>query len=73
MESWKNNVDMKFTQFLTTSATQAEAIDDLRLMFQCFLGKAKKVDDGSPSITQSALENNDRSGQQTLGAVGVQK
>ena len=56
MQSWKKDVDRKWVQLLQTSQAQAAALDSLKSMFQSFMGKSVAVDNGSPSITQSVLE-----------------
>ena len=62
MECLKNDVDSKFMQVLATSTVQQATIEDLKLMFQSFMGKSKCGDEGSPSIIQSALENEESRG-----------
>lgn len=71
METWKKGVDFKFGKFLANSEAQTAAIDDLRSMFHSFMGKPKPVDEGSPSITQSALENQGSRGMNRNEAVGL--
>lgn len=57
MEVWKKDVDVKLGQFLTNSTATSTAIDELRSMFASFMGKPVHGDQGSPSITHSALDN----------------
>lgn len=57
MQSWKKDVESKFGEFLESSKAQSAAIEELRLMFNAYIGKPKERDEGSPSIGQSALEN----------------
>lgn len=70
-ESLKRDIDDKLTQVVATSIAQSAALDDLRSMFQSYMGMAKQKDEGRPSITQSALENQGSGGVKVLDAAGV--
>jgi hypothetical protein len=59
VDALKRDVDAKFSQMVETATAQASAIDDLKFMFADYMGKSKGNMEGSPSITQSALENED--------------
>lgn len=71
VESLKRDMEDKFAQVLATSTAQSAALDDLRSMFQSYMGMSKQKDEGSPSITQSALENQGSGGVKVLDAAGV--
>ena len=56
MESWKEDVDHKFGEFLGASKQQIAALEDLQSMVLHLMGKQNIHDEGSPSIGQSTLE-----------------
>ena len=58
----KRDVDGKFEQMMATSVAQSAALADIRSMFCQFLRKSDVGDNGSPSITQSALGNQESHG-----------
>jgi hypothetical protein len=70
VESFKREVDEKFTQMVATATTQAAAIDDLKIMFANYMKRSDDRAQASPSITESALEN-EGSGEGAQGDAGV--
>ena len=71
MQSWKKDVDRKWAQLLQTSQAQAAALDSLKSMFQSYMGKFMAVDNGSPSRTQSILEQQKSRGKKEDAARGL--
>ena len=57
LESWKKEVEVKFDTFLSHSKAHAVAMEELRSMFATIVGKEKFLDEGSPSMTEFALES----------------
>ena len=64
-------MNLKFKSLVANSATQTAAIDELRLMFRHFIGKSVGEDNVNPSITHSALENQESRGVNVVDAAGV--
>ena len=64
-------MDRKWAQLLQTSQAQATALDSLKSMFQSFMEKFVAVDNGSPSITQSVLEQQELRGNKEDAAYGL--
>ena len=58
----KKDVNAKFNQIIATSDAHGAALDELRCMFRDFLKKSKQMEGGSPSITQSTLEQHESIG-----------
>ena len=73
LESWKKEVEVKFDQFLSHSKAQAVAMEELRTMFKTIAGKEKLLDEGSPSMTESALENQQQQASKPRKGVGKEK
>lgn len=69
VEAWKRDVDAKFDKMVATATAQASAISDLKVMFVNYIGKSKGIVEGSPSITESALENEHSAGGGSRGAL----
>ena len=66
-------MEVKFDQFLTHSKAQVVAMDELRSMFKSIVGKGKLLDEGSPSRTESALENLQQQASKPRKAAGKEK
>lgn len=66
-------MEVKFDQFLTHSKAQAVAMDELRSMFKSIVEKGKLLDEGSPSMTESALENLQQQTSKPRKAAGKEK
>lgn len=72
-ESWKKEVEGKFDKFLSHSKAQADAMEELRSMFKTTVGKEKLLDKDSPSVTESALENQQQGASKPRKGAGKEK
>lgn len=59
METLRKEVDEKISQVVTTLTANATAIESIRCMLKGFLGRSKDVVEGSLSLAESTLENQD--------------
>jgi hypothetical protein len=57
IESRQDELDEKLSQVLFGTKANQEALDELKSMFVKYVGKLRENDDGSPSMSRSALEN----------------
>ena len=64
-------MNLKLKSLVANSATQTAAIDELWLMFRHFIGNSVGKNNVSPSITHSALENQESRGVNVVDASGV--
>jgi len=64
----KQDVGGKFGQIMADTRAQSQAILEMRSMFRQFMRKDDSGDDGNPSISHSALENQSSHGQEGVDA-----
>jgi hypothetical protein len=57
IESRQDDLDEKLSQVLSGTKANQEALDELKSMFAKYVGRLRENDDGSPSMSRSALEN----------------
>jgi hypothetical protein len=57
IESRQDELDEKLSQVLSGTKANQEALDELKSIFVKYVGKLRENDDGSPSMSRSALEN----------------
>ena len=66
-------MEVKFDQFLSHSKALAVAMEELRTMFKTIAGKEKLLDEGSPCMTKSALENQQQQASKPRKGAGKEK
>ena len=71
VESLRKEVDEKISQVVASSTANAIAIESLRCMLEGFLGRSKDVVEGSPSLIESALENQESGGMRQMVLAGI--
>lgn len=64
-------MDEKISRVMASSTANATAIEHIRCLLEGYLGKSKDVVEGSPSLTESALENQDSGGMRQVALPGV--
>jgi hypothetical protein len=57
IESRQDDLDEKLSQILAGTKAHTEALDKLKAMFAKYVGRFRESNEGSPSVSKSALEN----------------
>jgi hypothetical protein len=57
IERRQDALDEKLSEVLAGTKAQTAAIDELKAMFVKCAGRFRETEDGSPSVSKSALEN----------------
>jgi hypothetical protein len=57
IESRQDDLDEKLSQVLAGTKAHTEALDELKAMFAKYVGRFRESNEGSPSVSKSALEN----------------
>jgi hypothetical protein len=57
IESRQDDLDEKLSQVLSGTKANQEALDELKSMFAKYVGRLRENDNGSPSMSRFALEN----------------
>jgi hypothetical protein len=57
IESRQDDLDKKLFQVLAGTKAHTEALDELKAMFAKYVGRFRKSNEGSSSVSKSTLEN----------------
>jgi hypothetical protein len=57
IENRQDHLNEKLFEVLACTKAHTEALEELKSMFAKYIGRFRESDEGSPSVTKSALEN----------------